>query len=96
MNHYLLIYTVAPDYLEKRGTYRKEHLKLAESLHQNGQLLMGGALADPADKAILLFRGESPEAAEAFVQADPYVKNGLVLSWEIREWTVVVGNSDTP
>lgn len=96
MNHYLLIYTVAPDYLEKRGAYRKEHLKLAESLHQNGQLLMGGALADPADKTILLFRGESPEAAEAFVQADPYVKNGLVLSWEIREWNVVVGNSDTP
>ncbi|MDN3689128.1 YciI-like protein [Cyclobacterium jeungdonense] len=92
MNYYLLIYTVSPDYLEKRGTYRKEHLNLAENLHKNGQLLMGGALADPADQAILLFRGETPAAAEAFVQADPYVKNGLVLSWEIRKWTVVIGN----
>lgn len=57
---------------------------------------MGGALAEPADQAILLFRGESTEAAEAFVQADPYVKNGLILSWEIRKWTVVIGNVNTP
>lgn len=96
MNHYLLIYTVSPDYLEKRGAYRKEHLELAEKLHDEGQLLMGGALADPADQAILLFRGESPAAAEAFVLADPYVKNGLVLSWKIRKWTVVVGNVNAP
>ncbi|WP_154858686.1 YciI-like protein [Cyclobacterium xiamenense] len=91
MNHYLLMYTVASDYLERRGAYREEHLALAGKHHQNGDLLMGGALADPADRAILLFRGESPAAAEAFVREDPYVKNGLVHSWEIRKWTVVVG-----
>ncbi|WP_375585563.1 YciI-like protein [Cyclobacterium xiamenense] len=91
MNHYLLIYTVAPDYLERRGAYREEHLALAREHQQHGNLQMGGALAEPADRAVLVFRGDSPAAAEAFVRADPYVKNGLVLSWEIRKWNVVVG-----
>ena len=56
-----------------------------------GELVLGGALANPADEAILLFRGDSPAAAEAFAAADPYVKNGLVTRWRVREWTTVVG-----
>jgi hypothetical protein len=53
---------------------------------------LGGALANPPDAAILLFQGDSPAVVEAFVQADPYVQNGLVLHWHIREWTTVVGD----
>jgi uncharacterized protein YciI len=52
---------------------------------------MGGALANPVDGAVLVFRGESAAVAEAFAQADPYVREGLVTSWRVREWTVVVG-----
>ena len=29
---------------------------------------------------------------EAFAQADPYVREGLVLRWRVREWTTVVGD----
>lgn len=86
--HYILIYELAPDYLERRGPYRNEHLKLA---WQADGLLLGGALADPADRAMLLFQGDSPEAATRFAKADPYVKNGLVKRWEVRPWTTVVG-----
>ena len=89
--HYLLIYDLAPDYLERRGQYRSEHLKLAWDAVAKGDLLLGGALADPVDNSILLFQGDSPAAAEAFVAADPYVKNGLIKSWRVRPWTTVVG-----
>lgn len=87
--HYLLIYELAPDYLERRGTYRDEHLKLA---WQAEGIVLGGALTDPTDRAMLLFEGESPEAAKRFANADPYVRNGLVKRWEVRKWATVVGD----
>ena len=89
--HYLLIYDLASDYLERRAPLRSEHITLARAAETRGELVLGGALANPADEAILLFRGDSPAAAEAFAAADPYVKNGLVTRWRVREWTTVVG-----
>jgi uncharacterized protein YciI len=86
--HYLLIYELAPDYLERRGAFRNEHLKLA---WQAEGIVAGGALNDPVDRAVLLFEGDSPAAAERFANGDPYVKNGLVRRWEVRPWTTVVG-----
>jgi uncharacterized protein YciI len=91
--HYLLIYDLAPDYLERRGQFRNEHLKLAWDASARGELVLGGALADPVDNAVLLFKGDSPQAAERFVAADPYVKNGLVARWKVRPWTTVVGET---
>jgi uncharacterized protein YciI len=89
--HYLLSYVTAPDYLERRGTCRDEHLALAWQACDRGDLVLGGALTDPLDGALLLFQGSGPEVAERFAAADPYVKNGLVLSWSVRPWATVVG-----
>ena len=89
--HYLLIYDLAPDYLTRRGEFRNAHLALAWAAHDRGELLLGGALAEPADGAVLLFAGDGPQAAEAFARADPYVANGLVTHWRVRLWTTVVG-----
>ncbi len=89
--HYLLFYDVSPDYLERRTNFRNEHLLLAWEAQERGELVLGGALADPVDGAVLLFKAESAEAVERFVAADPYVKNGLILNWHIRPWTTVVG-----
>ncbi len=91
MNHYLLIYDLAPDYLERRVEFRTAHLRLAWAASAHGDLVLAGALADPADQAVLLFKGESPAAAEAFVAADPYVLHGLVTRWRVRPWTTVIG-----
>ena len=91
--HYLLLYDLASDYLERRGEYRKAHLELAWQASERGDLILGGALADPADMAILLFKGSSPDVAERFATADPYVLNGLVTRWRIRPWTTVVGDA---
>ena len=87
--HYLLIYDLAPDYLERRGAFRGEHLELAWKAEG---LRLAGALADPVDRAILLFEGDSPEAAKRFANADPYVSSGLVKRWEVRQWTTVAGD----
>ncbi len=89
--HFLLIYDVAPDYLQRRGEYRDRHLALAWEAAARGELLLGGALAEPVDGAVLLFKGDSPEVAEKFAQSDPYVKNGLITNWRVRPWTTVVG-----
>jgi uncharacterized protein len=93
--HYLLIYELAGDYLERRGDYRTEHLNLAWAAQERGEIVVAGALGEPADKAVLLFKGESPEAAERFAKADPYVVNGLVTSYKVRLWNTVVGDDAT-
>ena len=91
MKHYLLFYDTTPDYLERRGEHRSAHLGLAWEAVERGDLVLGGALAEPIDGAVLLFRGEDPSVAEEFARADPYVANGLVARWHVREWTTVVG-----
>jgi uncharacterized protein YciI len=89
--HYLLIYDLVPDYVERRAPLRKEHLGLVWAAHDRGELLLGGVLTDPIDRAVLLFTGDSPEAARRFAEADPYVRNGLVAKWDVRQWTTVAG-----
>jgi len=89
--HYLLLYDLAPDYLERRTPLRRAHLASAQAAVDRGEPLVGGALAAPADMAVLLFQGESPAAAEAFATSGPYVTNGLGTSWRVRHWTTVVG-----
>ncbi len=93
--HYLLFYDVSSDYLERRAEFRKEHLKLAWQSHDRGELILGGALADPVDCAILLFQTDSAKVVEQFVASDPYVKNGLVTGWRIRPWSTAVGKDAT-
>lgn len=89
--HFLLMYELSADYLERRGQYRVDHLGLARAAEARGELVLAGALMEPADGAVLLFTGDSPAAAEAFAAADPYVRAGLVTSWRVRSWHTVIG-----
>jgi uncharacterized protein len=89
--HYLLFYETTEDYAERRKEFRSLHLQLAWKSFEEGKLVLGGALADPVDYAILLFKGDSPSVAEEFAREDPYIINGLVKKWSVREWTTVVG-----
>lgn len=90
MPYFVLFYKTVDNYIEKRAPFREEHLLLAEEARRDGELVMAGALADPADEALLVFQGESPEVAEKFAQRDPYVRNGLISDWKVRTWTVVI------
>lgn len=91
MKYFLLMYTTADDYLERRGQFREEHLAYAQAAHARGELLLAGALADPADAAVLVFRAEDASVAEEFARNDVYVRNNVVVSWTVRPWTVVIG-----
>ena len=93
--HYLLFYNVVDDYAARRLPFRAAHLAHGRQALARGDLVLGGAFANPVDGAVLLFQGNSPAAAEEFAKTDPYVLNGLVTSWRVREWTTVVGAQAT-
>ncbi len=93
--YYILFYDYVDDVLERRAPFREEHLGLAREAHRRGELLFGGALADPVDQAVLVFKVEDPSKIEAFVEVDPYVTGGIVKQWRIRPWNVVIGVSGT-
>lgn len=90
-SYYLLIYKTVDNYIEKRAPYRAEHLALAMQAYKSKSLVMAGALDYPADGAVLVFKGENAQVAEQFARNDPYVKNGLIIEWNVRPWTVVIG-----
>jgi len=91
MAYFALFYDVVEDFVARRAPYRDEHLKLAQAAHRRGEVVLAGALAEPADQALIIFHGDSVEVARTFAQKDPYVRNGLVRHWEVRLWVVVIG-----
>ena len=90
--HYLLSYDFVPDYLQRRAEFRDAHLQLAWQAQGRGELVLAGALADPVDGALLVFDCASAETVERFAATDPYVTNGLVTGYRVRQWSTVVGD----
>lgn len=90
--YYLLFYDYVENAVERRAPHREEHLRLAREAVARGELVMGGALAEPVDGAVLLFKADTAGVVEAFVRSDPYVVHGVVSRWRVRPWTVVVGS----
>jgi uncharacterized protein YciI len=91
MKHFALVYDVVEGFSDKRMPHREPHLALVRAAHARGELVMAGALGDPPDGALLVFRGDSAEIAERFARADPYVVQGLATRWRVRPWNVVIG-----
>lgn len=92
MSYYALFYEVVDDFVARRASFREQHLRLAQEANESGEIVLAGALAEPADRALLVFNVDDKGKVEAFARKDPYVLNGLVKKWEIRPWTVVIGN----
>lgn len=91
MAYYALFYHVVDRFVERRTPFREAHLSHAQKASSRGELVLAGALAEPADMALIVFRAESSDVAREFAEKDPYVRNGLVQRWEVRPWNVVVG-----
>jgi len=66
MAYFVLRYQVVDDYLARREPFRAAHLALADEFAARGELLLGGALEDPADETVLVFR--APDAARGGVR----------------------------
>jgi hypothetical protein len=94
MAYFALFYEVIDDYVKRRGEFREQHLRVARESLQRGELVFGGALAEPVDRALLVFQAADKSSVEDFALKDPYVVNGLVKKWEVRPWNVVVGNKE--
>ena len=92
MPYYAVFYQVVDDFVAQRDAYRGEHLLRVAESYARGELILGGALADPADRALLVFHVADKQTVLSFVQSDPYVLSGLVNKWEVRPWNVVTGN----
>jgi uncharacterized protein YciI len=91
--YYLLEYVLVDDYQARRASLREAHLALAREANNRGDLVLAGALAEPPDRAVLIWRTDDRSVVERFAEDDPYVRNGLVTSWTIRLWTVVIGEA---
>lgn len=89
--YFILFYKTVEGYVEKRKPYRNEHLDLAKAAFERGDLVMAGALDDPTDEAVLIFKARDRSVAEEFAKHDPYVVNGLISEWTVRPWNVVIG-----
>ncbi|HEU0087877.1 MAG TPA: YciI-like protein [Pseudonocardiaceae bacterium] len=87
----LLLYDYVRDIVERRAPFREAHVALIHDFHEQGALLMAGALADPVDGAVLVFTTDDRSVVEDFVARDPYAREGLVTAWRVRLWNVVIG-----
>jgi uncharacterized protein YciI len=91
--YFIVFYDYVENVIERRAPYREAHLSVVKEYVDRGDVVLGGAFANPADGAAIVFRVENRSIVEEFVKRDPYVVNKLVTKWRIREWTVVVGSA---
>ena len=91
MKYFVLQYEFVEDMISRRAPYREEHLGMIREGHARGEIVMAGAVGDPPDSGLLIFRLAGPEVAEAFARQDPYFRHGLVTRWTVKPWTVVAG-----
>ena len=89
---FLLHYDYVDNIVERRAPFRDGHLSHVGAYVERGEVLLGGAYANPVDGATIVFKADQREDVERFVNDDPYFVNGLVKEWHIREWSVVVGS----
>ena len=73
-SYLLLTLEYVDDMVEKRGPYREEHLAGARKGFDEGKIVMAGALMDPVDAGVFVFKNCEREEVEAFVEADAYTR----------------------
>jgi uncharacterized protein YciI len=77
-------YAMTPDALQHVMTHFPAHRARLDEFHARGVLVAAGPLGNPPTEAMAIFT--TREAAEEFIQGDPFVTNGLVSAWRLVEW----------
>jgi uncharacterized protein YciI len=86
---YVLLYESADDVASKAPAQFPAHKARLDEFHARGDLLMVGTFGDPQTQgSMAIFR--TREAAEEFAREDPFVLNGVVARYEIRDWNEVL------
>ena len=81
---YVLFYESSGEGLAKAAAHFAAHRARWQTFVDRGELLMIGPFADPREGAMAIFT--TRESAEEFAAEDPFVVNGVVVSWRVREW----------
>jgi uncharacterized protein len=82
---YVLLYESADDVLARAPAHMAEHSAHGRHYHELGSLLMYGPFGDPQrEGSMAVFSTRA--AAEEFARSDPFVLNGVVQRWAVREW----------
>ncbi len=81
---YVLYYQSSPEVATKAPLYVAAHRARWQEYLSNGTLLMIGPFANPQEGAMGIFT--TRQAAESFAEGDPFVLNGAVSHWVVREW----------
>ena len=87
--HFLLLYDYPDDVLERRAPHREEHLELVRQWKEDGRLLLAGAIGDPVNGGALAFRVDDETEIDDFMNADPYVREGVIIGHRVEPWNVV-------
>jgi len=80
----VVFYRSAADVLIRAPVHFPAHKARVDEFARRGELIAVGTWADPRDGSMAIFRTRA--AAEAFVEGDPFVKNGVVASYDITDW----------
>ncbi len=78
-----------PSAKEGRKLHRAEHLKRLEALEREGRLLLAGPFTDGSGSLIVM-EARDREEVEAFMEGDPYVREGVFSRYEIRPFLRVL------
>lgn len=87
--HHILFYEYVKDIVERRGPHREAHLQHIATAKDGGGVVMAGALGNPPHGGAIVFADVDADAIEAFADADPYVRAGLVTGRRIEPWNLV-------
>lgn len=80
-------YTSFEEAISKAPDLIAAHKARTTELHNQGAILMAGAFLDKRGEALSTMAVcATREAAEEFVRGDPFVLNGMVRQWYVREW----------
>ena len=85
MNWYVLFYESADNVISKAPAVYPAHVARLQEFKARGELLMVGTFADPqADGSMAIFNSRA--APRTFATGDPFVLQGVVRSWTVKEW----------
>lgn len=92
MSIYAVHYRYTDDTAAK-DAHRPEHREFLNRLLGEGKLLLSGPYTDADGGALIILQGEgTAEETLAFLDEDPFRREGLVAERSIRPWNPVIGS----
>ncbi len=83
---HVLFYELADGAMDLVSQHFPAHRARLDLFSAAGTLLEVGTFADPPMGAMAIF--STREAVDDFMREDPFLANGVVGSWRVREWDV--------